>query len=149
MYPFALTLHLLATIVWVGGMFFAHMALRPAAEALFEPPQRLPLMHAVLTRFFRWVWAALIVILLSGYWIFFGVYNAQTAGYVHLMQAIGWLMAALFAYIYFVPYRGLGRALEAGELPAAGASLAVIRRIIVINLSLGIVEAVLGAARPF
>ena len=38
----ALWLHLLATVVWVGGMFFAHVALRPAVAAL-PPPVRLPL----------------------------------------------------------------------------------------------------------
>ncbi len=149
MYGIALTLHLLGTVVWVGGMFFAHMALRPTAEALFEPPQRLPLMYGVLTRFFRWVWLAVIAILLSGYWIFFGVYAGHTALYVHVMQAIGWLMAALFAYIYFVPYRRMGRALDAGELPGAGASLRVIRRIILVNLTLGMLAVVLGAGRPF
>ena len=46
------TLHLLGVVVWVGGMFFAHMALRPAATELLEPPQRLPLLQATLMRFF-------------------------------------------------------------------------------------------------
>ena len=42
--------HLLAIIVWVGGMVFAHFFLRPAAQSL-EPPQRLRLMHDVAARF--------------------------------------------------------------------------------------------------
>ena len=36
-------LHLLGVVVWVGGMFFAHMALRPSVLAL-NPPERLPLL---------------------------------------------------------------------------------------------------------
>ena len=32
----ALIVHILAAIVWVGGMFFAHQVLRPAA-AMLEP----------------------------------------------------------------------------------------------------------------
>ena len=58
-------LHLLGVVVWIGGMFFAHMALRPAAQAL-PPPQRLPLLAATLTRFVQWVAVAIVAILGSG-----------------------------------------------------------------------------------
>ena len=34
----AIPLHLLAAVIWVGGMFFAYMALRPVAASLLEPP---------------------------------------------------------------------------------------------------------------
>ena len=61
---FARWLHLLGVVVWVGGMFFAHMALRPAAQAL-PPPQRLPLLAATLTRFVAWVGVRSIVILVG------------------------------------------------------------------------------------
>ncbi len=148
-YKIAVTLHLLASVIWVGGMFFAHMALRPAAQTLLEPPQRLPLLKGVLDRFFLWVWAAIITILVSGYWIFFDVMSAKAAIYVHVMQLIGLVMIALFSYLWFVPYRNMGRALASNDLPAAGAAMAVIRRVIGINLVLGVIELVLGAARPF
>src|SRR5438105_2867776 len=58
----ALWLHLLGVVVWVGGMFFAYMALRPAAK-LLEPAQRLPLWGATFTHFFPWVWVSIILIL--------------------------------------------------------------------------------------
>ena len=48
-------LHLLGVVVWVGGMFFAHMALRPALPRRSQPPQRLPLLAATLSRFIAWV----------------------------------------------------------------------------------------------
>ena len=48
----ALLLHLLAAVVWVGGMFFAYVALRPAAAQL-EPPARLTLWVGVFKIFFR------------------------------------------------------------------------------------------------
>lgn len=38
--PLAITLHVLSAVVWVGGMFFAWMALRPVAASLLEPPPR-------------------------------------------------------------------------------------------------------------
>ena len=55
----ALLLHALAAVVWVGGMFFAHMALRPVAASLLEPPQRLALWVGVFSRFFPWVFVAI------------------------------------------------------------------------------------------
>ncbi len=145
----AITLHLFATIVWVGGMFFAHMALRPAASQLLEPPQRLPLLHGVLGRFFPWVWISIVLILGSGYWIFLGILGGQAALHVHLMQGTGLLMVAIFCFIYFVPYRRMGTALKSGDLPVAGARMALIRRLIGINLILGLGTALLGVARPF
>jgi len=36
-----MALHQLATIVWVGGMFFAHFALRPTIKQTLEPPARI------------------------------------------------------------------------------------------------------------
>jgi len=39
--PYAL--HVLAAVVWVGGMFFAWMVLRPAAVSALQPPERLML----------------------------------------------------------------------------------------------------------
>ena len=145
----ALTLHLLATLVWVGGMFFAHMALRPAANEKLDPPQRLPLLQAVLDRFFRWVWLAILLILGSGYWIFFGIWGGQAGLYVHLMQGLGLLMVGLFLYLYFVPYRAMGAALAEGDLPAAGARMARIRKVIGVNLMLGLVTTVIASSKLF
>ncbi len=54
MTPFALlyALHVLAATVWVGGMFFAWMVLRPAAVAMLQAPERLRLWTDVFRRFF-------------------------------------------------------------------------------------------------
>ena len=37
---FAIFLHVLAVVIWVGGMYFAHQMLRPVAADLLAPPQR-------------------------------------------------------------------------------------------------------------
>lgn len=145
----ALLFHLLAAIIWVGGMFFAHMALRPAAAELLPPAQRLPLLKRVLDRFFLWVWLAIVVLLASGYWIFIGLWNGQAGLHVHLMQGSGWLMVGLFLFIYFRPYQRMGRALAAGELPGAGAEMALIRRIIGINLVLGLLTSMIAKLGPY
>lgn len=136
----AITLHLLAAVIWVGGMFFAWMALRPVAAALLEPPLRLLLWAQVLARFFPWVWVAVIVLLASGYWMLFRVFGGfhALALYVHLMQAIGIVMMLIFVHIYFEPFRHLKYAVATGDWPAAGRALARIRRLIGVNLILGL-----------
>ena len=49
------TLHVLAALVWVGGMFFAWMVLRPATVAALDGPARLRLWVEVFRRFFGWM----------------------------------------------------------------------------------------------
>lgn len=136
----ALFLHLLASTVWVGGMFFAHFALRPAALAL-DPSLRLPLWAGVLGRFLPFVWLAVILLLVTGYGIIFGIGGFAVAPiYMHLMSGIGVVMAFIFAYIYFVPFPRLRKTVAAGEFPAAAAHLARIRRLVGINLTLGLIS---------
>ncbi len=147
MYNLLLVLHLLGTVVWVGGMFFAHMAMRQAATELLEPPLRLPFLKRVLDRFFRWVWLAIVLILVSGYWIFLVLFNGQAGLYVHLMQGLGLVMALLFCFIYFVPYRRMGLALEQQDIPAAAAQMATIRKMIGFNLILGLATSIIAVTK--
>jgi len=49
--PILITLHVLAAVVWVGGMFFAYMVLRQSVGPL-EPAVRLALWHRVFRHFF-------------------------------------------------------------------------------------------------
>jgi uncharacterized membrane protein len=145
----ALTFHLLATVVWVGGMFFAHMALRPVVNELLAPPVRLPLLNAVLRRFFTWVWLAVVLVLGTGYWVFLGPMGGQSGLYVHVMAAVGSLMALIFFYIYFVPYQAMTGALQRGDIPAAGQRMASIRKLIGFNLILGLLTTLVGASKLF
>ncbi|HEY5790155.1 MAG TPA: CopD family protein [Gammaproteobacteria bacterium] len=147
----ALPLHLLLAVVWVGGMFFAYQVLRPVAAAQLEPPQRLPLWAGVFTRFFPWVWGAVIGLPLTGYWVVFAVYGGLGAvgWHVHLMQLTGWLMIALFLHLWFGPWRGMRAALAAGDLPAAGACLNRIRWAVGANLLLGLATAAVAVAGRF
>lgn len=144
----AVVLHQLGTIVWVGGMFFAHVALRPAVNELLEPSQRLSLMRRVLGRFFGWVWVAILLLWGSGLWIFLGLFGGKAGTYVHAMMSIAAVMTALFLFIWFVPYRHMKAAVSASDWPGAAARLGVIRPIILVNLLLGFITAILGAVGP-
>ena len=136
----AITLHLLAVVVWVGGMFFAYMALRPVAAGLLEPPLRMPLWSGTFERFFPWVWAAVILLPVTGYWMILNVFGGfqNLALYIHVMQGIGILMIAIFLHVFFAPYRRLRKAVAAGDFPAAGKALGQIRTLIGTNLLLGL-----------
>ncbi|MCB1864477.1 MAG: CopD family protein [Chromatiales bacterium] len=140
--------HLLAAVVWVGGMFFAYMALRPVAASLLEPPTRLTLWSQVFARFFPWVWLAIGLLLASGLWIIVVGWGGFAAArhYVWTMFGLGLVMMALFLHLYFAPYPRLKRAVEAADWPAGGKALAQIRRIIGINLSIGLVVVCVAAA---
>jgi uncharacterized membrane protein len=61
------------------------------------------------------------------------------------MQATGLLMMALFLHLYFAPWRRLCRALDAGDDEAAAAQLDQIRKIVAINLVLGLITVAIGA----
>jgi len=150
-YALLKTLHVLAVMLWVGGMLFAHFMLRPALTVL-EPPQRLALMHAVLGRFFTAVlWASLLT-LVSGFWMIGRMARsaAQTGGQFNwpadwlAMAILGTLMVAVFGHIRFVLWRRLDRAQRAGEAVAAASALASIRAWVLANLVLGLVVVVLA-----
>lgn len=142
-------LHVLATVVWVGGMFFAHQVLRPVAAAQLEPPARLRLWAGVFGRFFPWVWTAVVLLLLTGQGIVLEVGGfAVVPKHVHVMAGIGYLMALIFFYIYFVPYRRFAAAVKAEDWPTAGAALGQIRPMVGVNLTLGLLNIALVFVLP-
>src|ERR1041385_4500802 len=114
-------------------MFFALLVLRPATGPL-EPGLRLELWSRVLDRFFRWVIAAIVLLLLSGYGLVFGGFSGfRGAGvHVHLMQALGIIMMLLFLHLYFAPWRRFRAALGRRDHPAAAAQLNQIRIIVTV-----------------
>ena len=137
---FLLLLHLVGVIVWVGGMFFSHLVLRPASAEILEAPERLPLWNGVLRRFFSWVWIAIAAILASGLSMIALLGGFAAAGlHVHIMLATGILMMLIFAHVFFVGYGRLKRYVGAREWKAAGAALAQIRMLVGLNLILGVI----------
>ena len=143
----AIVLHLLAAVLWVGGMIFAHQMLRPVAADLLEPPLRQPLWVGVFNRFFPAVWASVLLIPLTGYWMIFSVFGGFGAVgmHVHLMQAIGWVMIAIYLYVYFVPFQKLKAAVAEKAWPNGKAHIDRIRDMVGINMILGIITIAIGA----
>ena len=143
----SLILHALSAVVWVGGMFFAHQVLRPAAAPL-EPGPRLALWSRVLGRFFAWVFAAVVLLLLTGYTMVFEVFGgfAKIGLHIQLMQGIGILMVLLFLHLYFAPWRRFRAAVARQDWAEGGRQLGQIRTIVTVNLVLGLIVVAIGSS---
>ncbi len=135
----AISLHGLLATIWVGGMFFAYVVLRPAVATL-EPHRRLTLFSGVFKRFFPWVWMAALLLPTTGYWLIFNVFGgfAGSPVYVHIMHLLGLIMIALFIYLFYGPYRVLKREVAAESWSDAGIALNRVRHIVLVNLILGV-----------
>jgi len=144
------SLHVLAALVWVGGMFFAWMVLRPAAVKALEGPARLKLWVEVFPGFFRWVWAAVILLPVSGVGMLHMQFNGFEAAprYVQVMMGLYVVMTALFIRIQALMLPELRTAVTAQDWPAGAAVLGRIRRLVGINLLVGLVLVAIAAARP-
>jgi uncharacterized membrane protein len=152
MTPFALlyALHVLAATVWVGGMFFAWMVLRPAAVAMLQAPERLKLWTDVFRRFFVWVWVAVLVLPVSGIGMWHMRFGALESAprYVHIMTGLYLVMLALFLRIQLLQLPALKDAVAADRWPEGGAVLGQIRRLVGVNLVLGMLVIALASGRP-
>jgi uncharacterized membrane protein len=150
LYTGLLFVHLIAVVLWVGGMFVLHFAVRPAAAGQLAPPQRLPLLATVLGRFFFWVSIAIVAILASGIGLILGAGGfANAHASVHLMFVLGLVMMAIFLVIRLAPFPRLQRAVAASDWPTAARELDRIRKLVVTNLALGVITtavATLGRA---
>jgi uncharacterized membrane protein len=147
MMSIALLLHVLSVVVWVGGMFFAYMVLRPVAAIQLDPPQRLRLWVGVFSQFFPWVFLAVGLILATGLLMLINGFGgiASASGDLQLMMGTGIVMMLIFLHVYFAPFQRLKRAVVAEDWAAGGRHLARMRVLIGINLLLGLATVVIAA----
>jgi uncharacterized membrane protein len=131
-----LALHLVCVVIWVGGMFFALLVLRPSLSAV-EPAQRVAIHSQAFRRFFLIIWHVMPLALISGYAMLFGVYGgfAGANWSIHTMQGLGLVMVAVFLAVFFGPWPRFRAAVG----PARAADAAdTIRRLILVNVVLGL-----------
>lgn len=142
----ALLLHVLAATVWVGGMFFALVCLRPAAAEL-EASVRTRLWAGALSRFFPWVWLAVALLLVTGLWMTLTVLGGfgEAGLHVHLMLGLGLLMMLLAAHVWFAPLKRLKLAVAESHWTDAGKRLNQIRLFLAVNLALGLLVVAIGS----
>lgn len=146
-------IHLISVIIWVGGMFFAYMVLRPAAVDVLQPPERLRLWDSVFRRFFNWVWGAVGLILVTGLYMIYQYGGmAHAPHFVHIMLLLGLAMAGIYGYVYFGCYVPFNLHVDKERWKEAGETLGRIRKLVGLNLSLGLITvsvAVIGVGGGF
>ena len=149
-FALAYSLHVLAALIWVGGMFFAWMILRPAAIAALEGPARLKLWVEVFQRFFVWVWIAVVILPISGVGLLQMRFNGfETAPrYVQIMMGLYIVMVALFIRIQSLQLPELRKAVETQAWAEGAAVMGRIRRLVGCNLLVGLALVAIAAARP-
>ena len=134
-------LHLLCAVLWVGGMFFAYVVLRPSMAAI-EAPQRMLLHTRVFRKFFLVIWHAMPLILITGFAMLGLHWDMATAPWqIHAMLGLGLLMAAVFLAIFFGPYRQFRRTTDRNRMAS---SLDNIRKLIGVNLVLGLITVIVA-----
>ncbi len=132
-------IHLLAVVIWIGGMFFAYMVLRPAAVDVLQPPERLRLWDNVFHRFFNWVWGAIGTILVSGFYMIYQFGGmAHVPRYIHVMMLLGLVMTGIYIYVFFACYVPLHLHVSKERWKEAGEILGKIRKLVGLNLTLGL-----------
>lgn len=137
--------HLVAAIVWMGGMAFMLMALRPAATALLQLPERMLLMGAVWRRFFPMVMVSIVVLFATGTNLYTTTFRAMKIangqGSVpvgwNVMLVLGLLMMLIFGHIYFSGYAKFKRAQAVQGWQLASQSVAQIHTLMMVNFLLG------------
>ena len=146
LWGWVLAVHVLCAVMWVGGMFFAYVVLRPSLSVL-EPIQRIALHTQVFRRFFLVVWHVMPLILRVGLRGAVRLLSAdrRSVGWnVHLMMLLGLIMSAVFLLIVFGPYARFRRTTDR---TTAAAWIDRIRKLIGVNLVLGIVTVVAALLR--
>ena len=140
-------LHVLSVVLWVGGMYFAYMILRPAAASQLEPPFRLNLWRHVFNRFFPLVWVIIVLVPLTGIALMMPLVKAGAVPvYVHIMSGLGVIMILIFLHVFFAPFRRLKQRLDANDIPAAAKQLNQIRFLVGTNTAIGILTIITATA---
>ncbi|WP_298171956.1 CopD family protein [Acidithiobacillus sp.] len=139
--------HIIAVVVWIGGLFFATVVLAPVLQAeIAQASTRIPLLHAILRRFFLWVWISGAVLLGSGYTmvpLFYGGFAALSAP-VSIMVVLGTVMVMLALHVYFAPLKRLRRAVLNQDWEAGARALGQVRLVSSVNLLLSLVVILMG-----
>ena len=133
-------LHLLGVVVWIGGMFFVYMILRPVVNRQLQLPELFKFWKSVFDSFFHWVWLSITIILASGFHMIAEMGGLGKLPFnVYLMVALGVMMMLIFLYVFFSPYRKFKRFVATGEWQSAGIVFIQIRVLNGLNLIIGLV----------
>jgi uncharacterized membrane protein len=145
----ALIFHILAVVIWVGGMFFSYVLLRPALDTT-EESQRLTIWVSTLKKFFSWVWFCIAVLLVSGFSMVYQSGGFSSAGIpVFAMMALTLVMSGIFKFTWVGPYRHMCRGVEQEKWEVARYAFGTIKLLFAVNLGLGAATIAIAYAARF
>lgn len=154
MWPFFIVwLHILAAVIWIGGMLFLSLVAMPVLRRLDSTPARRDLFRAMALRFRVVGWICIAVLIPTG--VGNVVYYGNTAAgspymkVLHIKLALVTVLVILGVLHDFVIGPRAGRALSRNGLPPTGSDRAMVTLAPWIgrfNLLLGIVILLLAAA---
>ncbi len=106
MYKSMLFLHIFFAMVWIGGMTFNLLFLHPVLKSFSPKETKEALAVSVLRRFFLGVWLSVVVLFITGMWMWHSVRTDFTANPLfHLKLFLFAIMVVNFSYIYFWLFR--------------------------------------------
>ncbi len=86
-------IHVLAAIVWLGGMFFISLVLVPSLKKLEPPTKRTEILSATARRFSLVSWIAILVLLITG------IINSANRGVTIDLISSGTIISSRFGLI--------------------------------------------------
>ena len=145
MYDYAKLIHLIAGIVWMGGMTFMLFALRPAVLGTMDAQPRAILMGQIWKRFFVLVLIAIVLLFATGTHLYTATFRAARLatgnGNVPLgwnvMLVLGITMMLIFGHIYFAGFKKYKKAVGAAEWATAAKAAGLIHKMTLINFTMG------------
>ena len=69
--------------------------------------------------------------------------------HVHVMHGLGLIMAVLFLAVFFLPFRQLRKAVDAQDWEHGSRALANVRRLVALNLVIGVIVVVVASGGRF
>jgi uncharacterized membrane protein len=130
----ALFLHLTGVTLWVGGMAFIRFC-------LISPSLTTAQWATTLGKFFPLSWASIALIVLSGGFMLIVTGTAQAPRAWVWMSFLGAAMIAIYASLWFAPWKQLCAALKRGDAAQGKAASLRINRRLDMALALAVLTA--------
>jgi len=145
----AISLHMMASVIWVGCSFFGVWILSPVLQQDFTAEQQSKLWAGVLTALYPWVWGSIILLLGTGFWMIFNGAEGfgQLSGYIGSMMEVGIGMILLLAHSFYAPFTRLKIDISHQEWSLAMRRVKHIRVLFFLILLMGIGNIYMGMTR--
>jgi len=153
-------LHVLSAFVWVGGMIAVRFAVHPVMQSIDDPVIRLGKTLQITKNLFHIVMPFIALLIITAVLMAVGlgfriaavdesgnIINQTAYGIyqvVHMKEVIWMVMAANFTWMY-LKRRKAQKLFDAGDLPAAKATVAIVPKYLLpVNIVLGVLALWLG-----